>query len=149
MFLPDVEIEKLLESGMLIKNWSADCITPNGYDLRIDEILVEGSSSEIVPPKTYFVVSSMEYIVMPDDIIGFLWLKSRWCRKGIVGSFGIVDAGYEGNLTLSAFNSSNSEVKIERGSKFVQIAFAKLISKPNKNYPKRSGNYYKSSGIKI
>lgn len=149
MFLSDADIELLLREGKLMKNWTVDSITPNGYDLRIDEVNVNGSVTYIVPPKTHFLVSTVEYLTMPNDLVGFLWLRSRWSRRGVIGSFGVVDAGYEGTLTLSAYNSSNVEISLERGVGFVQIVFGKLTREAEKSYPKRTGNYHKSVGIKI
>ena len=36
-----------------------------------------------------------------------------WARKGIICSFGKIDSGFKGNLTLLGLNSSEDEVNIE------------------------------------
>ncbi len=149
MILSDWEIIKLLREGKLMRNWAEEQITPNGYDVRVEEVMVNGEKTSLIPPKTYFLVSTVEYFIMPDDLVGLLWLKTRWTRRGIIGSFGVVDAGFEGNLTLTGFNASDREVEIKSNTGFAPIVFTKLASRPEKLYHERSGTYHKSKGIVI
>ncbi|AAT42715.1 dCTP deaminase [Picrophilus oshimae] len=142
--LNDLEIINMAKRSLLIsKNFDEKCLTPNGYDLRINDI-IPGND---IKKGTVFFVSSYEEIKLPDNIIGLLFIRSSFARKGIFGSFGVVDAGYMGNLTLSFYNALN-DVKIERYERIVQIVFER-IEKPEKTYSERSGNYYGKSGINL
>ena len=76
-----------------------------------------------------------------------IWIKSRWARRGVLASFGLVDAGFEGILTMGAFASE--DITMEIGDKFAQISFIPLKSPVEKTYAERSGNYQKQKNIKI
>ncbi len=142
--LNDTEIAELSKKSILIsKNFDENCLTPNGYDLRIDNIM----PGEYIKSNSVFFVSSYEEINMPDDVIGLLFIRSSFARKGIFGSFGVVDAGYKGNLTLSFYNALN-DIKLERYTRIVQIIFER-IKKPEKTYSERSGNYHGKTGINL
>ncbi|MCJ2511846.1 MAG: dCTP deaminase, partial [Candidatus Thermoplasmatota archaeon] len=63
---------------------------------------------------------------MGEDIAGQLWIRTSWARKGVMASFGKIDAGFEGNLTLSAFNSTREVIDVPIGETFAQVVFEKL-----------------------
>jgi dCTP deaminase len=139
--LNDIEISSYIKDGKLIgENYDPDCLTPNGYDLRIGE-----HSGETVEKNQLFFISSLEKLSMPDNIVAALYIKSRYSRHGIFSSFGFVDAGFSGNLTMTFYNFGDS-IRINSGMKFVQIVFYE-INAPAKNYASRSGNFQNSNGI--
>ncbi|MCL4453529.1 dCTP deaminase [Ferroplasma sp.] len=139
--LNDMEISSLIMQGKLIsENYEPDCLTPNGYDLRVGE-----HSEETVEKNKLFFISSMELLDMPDNIVASLYIKSRYARHGIFSSFGFVDAGFSGNLTM-AFYNFGEPLEIRTGIKFVQIVFHEIKS-PEKNYASRSGHFQGSRGI--
>ena len=69
--------------------------------------------------------------------------------ESISRSFGKVDAGFHGTLTLSAYNASEKEVEIPIGDRFAQIVFEMLITVSAKTYEKRSGNYQGQRGVNL
>jgi dCTP deaminase len=139
--LNDAEISSLIMQGHLIsENYEPDCLTPNGYDLRVGD-----HTDDIVDKNQLFFISSMELLNIPDDIVASLYIKSRYSRHGIFSSFGFVDAGFSGNLTM-AFYNFGEPIEIQTGMRFVQIVFHE-IKKPEKNYASRSGNFQDSRGI--
>jgi len=154
--LSDGGILKAMEKGELaIENFIEKNLTPNGYDLTISEIQV-GQDGEpqregdvIIPPGKWFAVSTKEYIKCGPEITTQLWIRTTWARRGIISSFGKVDAGFEGTLTLSAHNSSEKEVVIPIGDRFAQIVFERLDAPSKEVYAKRSGNYQGQRGVKL
>jgi dCTP deaminase len=154
--LSDGGILKAIAAGELaIENFVEKNLTPNGYDLTISEIKVgqEGitqtSGDVVIPPEKWFAVSTKEYIKCGPQITTQLWIRTSWARKGIISSFGKVDAGFEGTLTLSAYNSSDREVVIPIGQRFAQIVFERLDAPSEKVYAQRSGNYQGQRGVKL
>lgn len=154
--LSDGGILKAMESGELgIENFIEKNLTPNGYDLTIAEIKVgqdgttQTAGDVAVAPGKWFAVSTKEYIKCGPQITTQLWIRTSWARKGIISSFGKVDAGFEGTLTLSAYNSSDREVVIPIGQRFAQIVFERLDSPSEKVYAQRSGNYQGQRGVKL
>jgi len=154
--LSDKDIVESLMTGFLgISDFDEKGLTPNGYDLRIAEISVRGNDIVhregivTIPPKTMFYVSTIERIKMTDDICAQLWLKTSWIRKGIMASFGKIDAGFEGTLTLGAFNATDEPIEIPINGRFCQMVFETLTSCSEKSYSKRSGNYQGQTGITL
>lgn len=86
---------------------------------------------------------------MGAQITSQLWIRSSYARKGIMASFGKVDAGFHGTLTLSCFNSNDEPLQIPIGDRFCQIVFENLASMPSELYDKKSGTYQNQLGIKL
>ena len=154
--LSDIDIEKLIYSKKLdIEPFNQKNLTPNGYDLSISEIFIKTEELYIneglatIPPKTWFVISTKEFIKMGSEISSQLWIRSSYARKGIFASFGKVDAGFHGTLTISCFNSNEVEIELPIGDRFCQIVFEELSSTPSELYVKKSGNYQNQKGIKL
>jgi dCTP deaminase len=154
--LSDGEILNLMKSGrIVIEGFSSESLTPNGYDLRVSEILLPSSGQiwregvAVIPSNTLFYLSTIEAVRLPSDISAQLWLRTSWIRKGIMASFGKVDAGFYGTLTFSGFNASSSAVEIPIGSKFAQIVFEQMNKQAEMKYEERSGHYQGQKGITL
>ena len=81
----------------------------------------------IVPPKSYRVVTSQEYIKLPDDVAAFVQGRSSTARMGLfLQNSGWVDPGFKGAITVSLFNGNELPVKLHAGVRFCQLVFAKL-----------------------
>ena len=154
--LSDMDIKNLIEKNNLsIEPFNEKNLTPNGYDLSIDEIFIRKSDQYIkegiakIPPLTWFAISTKEFVKMGQEITSQLWIRSSYARKGVMASFGKVDAGFHGTLTISCFNSNDEPLEIPIGDRFCQIVFENLSSKPTEPYDKKSGNYQNQRGIKL
>lgn len=154
--LSDRDIVESLMTGYLgISDYNEKSLTPNGYDLRVAEISVRGDPEvkreEVVsiPPRTMFYVSTVERVRMANDICAQLWMRTTWIRKGCIGAFGKIDAGFEGTLTLGAYNASDDVVEIPIGERFCQMVFETLNSETIKDYSQRSGHYQGQTGITL
>lgn len=154
--LSDRDILDGMESGYLgISDYHERGLTPNGYDLRISEISVRGDpvlrreGAVMIPPRTMFYVSTVERVRMPGDVCAQLWLRTTWIRRGIIGAFGKIDAGFEGTLTLGAYNATDDAVEIPVGERFCQMVFETLTSASEKDYAGRSGNYQGQTGVTL
>lgn len=137
MILRDVEIKEYIENGYLIVSEHTEKqLTPNGYDIRIEKVVDRVGENA-------FSVMTMEYIKMPENVIGTIYLKSRYCRQGMWGSFGLIDAGFEGKLQFTLFGVSEEEIidLVNRKATIVQVMFQKLGGKVEKTYAERSGNF--------
>ena len=100
-----------------------------------------------IPPGERFAISTKEVISCGENHCAQLWLRTSWARKGIICSFGKIDSGFKGNLTLLGLNSSKKNIDIEIGNTFAQIVFEKLSTAANELYEERSGNYQNQKGI--
>jgi len=154
--LSDVDIKKYMENQNLgIEPFVEKNLTPNGYDLSIDEIYIKKSDEHIkqgtavIPPMTWFAISTKEFVKMGPSITSQLWIRSSYARRGVMASFGKVDAGFHGTLTISCFNSNDESLEIPIGDRFCQIVFENMNSIPSELYDKKSGNFQNQRGIKL
>jgi dCTP deaminase len=136
--------------------WHEADLTPNGLDLRIGSVLVPGSmqaaatsGTVTVPPASRFVVGTEAVLSMPSDAVGSLWLRSSWARRGVLASFGKVDAGFAGNLTLGCFHAGHEPLLLPVGERFCQLVVEDLKSPAAKAYETRSGNYQGQRGVTL
>ncbi len=154
--LSDADILARLRSGSLkIGSFAEGSLTPNGYDVTVAEVWMPSSDTSVkkgvarVPGGAWFTIGTLEYLELPSDLVGEIWIRTSWVRKGILSSFGRIDAGFHGNLTFSALNASQKPVDIPIGDRFAQVVFEELKSLPIKTYKERSGNYHGQRGITL
>ena len=126
-------------------------LTPNGYDLTIDEVEIPSESkatagSLVISAGKRFAVSTKERIECGPNVCGQLWLRTSWARKGIICSFGKIDSGFNGTLTLLGFNSSDKDIELKIGETFAQMAFEMMSGPAEALYSERSGNYQNQKG---
>lgn len=151
--LSDKSIVKLIANKeIIIEPFKETNLTPNGYDLTVSEIEIPNgekiSKGKLrIPPNHRFAISTKEIISCGQNHCAQLWLRTSWARKGLICSFGKIDSGFKGNLTLLGLNSSEDEVNIEIGNTFAQIVFEKLSTPADELYSDRSGNYQNQKGI--
>ncbi|EFD92457.1 MAG: deoxycytidine triphosphate deaminase [Candidatus Parvarchaeum acidophilus ARMAN-5] len=168
MILSDKDIKHYLDEGSLsIEPLSDDTIRENGVDLRIgDEIMrfvynnepvditdknaVEKSyrkekitDSFVVYPQERILIKIHEKIKMPNNLIGMCNVRSTFARLGLSIPPTIVDAGYEGNLTIMLIGG-NVPVKVQKMMRFLHLVFSKTLSDVEKPY---AGHYNKSSSV--
>jgi dCTP deaminase len=154
--LSDADITaKLLSKELTIDPFYEKNLTPNGYDLTIDEIVIPSRSiqekeGEVeIPPMTWFAVSTKEYVKLSAKVTAQLWIRTSHARRGVLASFGKIDAGFEGTLTLSSFNASDKPVTLTIGDTYAQMVFELMSSEPSALYDERSGHYQGQRGVKL
>ncbi len=152
--LSDRDILEALRTGeLVISGFKEESLTPNGYDMSVGEIMVPDMGLHVregtvkIEALHRFLISTGEEIHMPSGMVAQIWIKSRWARRGVLASFGLVDAGFRGTLTLGAFATETVEISV--GELFAQICFLRLASPAIGDYSTRSGNYQNQRGIRI
>jgi dCTP deaminase len=154
--LSDRDIQVYMQNHFLgIEPFRKKNLTPNGYDLTIDEVFIKTTKTHvkdgiaIIPAHTWFAISTKEFVKIGSMLSSQLWIRSSYARRGVLASFGKVDAGFHGTLTISCFNANNESLEIPIGDRFCQIVFEKLESLPLELYDEKSGNYQNQQGIRL
>lgn len=168
LILSDKDIKKYMDEGRLvIEPTYPDTIRENGVDLRIGAAIARlGNSSKVfdphkddpsefihieygeefvINPNEHVLLHTLEYLKMPDDLMAFVNLRSSYARIGLIIPPTIVDADFEGELTIELIGG-NFPVLLHKGDRFLHLIFAKLSSKPMKPY---SGKYQGQRGIQL
>jgi len=138
-----------LEKGwIIIDPLKGDTIRENGVDLRVggeiarfintDKVFdpdnpdysffkIEKGDEFIINPYEHVLLVTEEYIKLPNDIMAFVNLRSSFARLGLLIPPTIVDAGFEGQLTIEVVGSS-FPVKLKRGTRFIHLIFARTLT---------------------
>ena len=66
-------------------------------------------------------------IVIPQGFVGFLSPRSSFNAKGILEFTGIVDAGYEGEISGVLYNTTSSDFVLHRGDRFAQLVITPMV----------------------
>lgn len=149
--LTNKEIKQLvLRRKIIIVPFDPLRIMPSCYDLGLWPVaIVNGKVTQFddfleIKAGEFVLLSSLEQIQLPLDIVGRLFLRSYLTRIGILPeSQGRVEAGYKGTVTLPVINASKNTVRISVKEEIASIEFEKLSNSVNKGY---SGRYQGSIG---
>jgi dCTP deaminase len=89
--------------------------------------LEKGQYFELLPGE-HILVSSLESVALPNDLMAVMYPRSTTNRKGIsVDLTGIIDSGYEGQLVIPIRNNTSSQsVRLYPGERFCQLVFEQL-----------------------
>lgn len=89
--------------------------------------LEQGQFFDLLPGE-HILVSSLESVKVPDDLMAVMYPRSSTNRKGIsVDQTGIIDSGYEGQLVIPIRNNTQHQtVRLYPGERFCQIVFERL-----------------------
>lgn len=89
--------------------------------------LEQGQFFDLLPGE-HILVSSLESIKIPEDLMAVMYPRSSTNRKGIsVDLTGIIDSGYEGQLVIPVRNNTQSQtVRLYPGERFCQVVLERL-----------------------
>lgn len=103
---------------------------------------VQPDEGILLAPGDLFLGCSREYFKMPNDVCGQVYTKSSLGRVFINHMMaGVIDAGFEGTITLELRNEGKHNVVIPYAARVVQIQFSRLTDTPEQDYSQRASRY--------
>jgi dCTP deaminase len=154
--LSDGDIRAEIEAGRIVLDpYVPEAVQPSSVDLHLDNRfrvfrnsrypyidvreeqpelteLVEIRNDEpfILHPGEFVLGSTLERVVLPNDVVARLDGKSSLGRLGLLihSTAGFVDPGWDGNLTLELSNVANLPITLYDGMKIGQISFQRMTS---------------------
>ena len=90
----------------------------------------------ILHPGEFVLGQTLEWVELPDDLVGRLEGKSSLGRLGLLihSTAGYVDPGWKGTLTLELSNVANLPIALYFGMKIGQISFFAMSSPVERPY---------------
>lgn len=98
-----------------------DQFQQNGVDLVLEE-----AEQPVLSPGQFTLARTREYLTMPNDLMAFVQLRSTWARRGVMLPPTVVDAGFEGTVTLEI--AAFGHIHLPLGERFAHLIFARLSS---------------------
>ncbi len=169
MILSDFDLWAYIKGGrLIIEPFDESIVRENGVDLRIGRMVarmkkidkpldtrntekieefytIEEGEDFIIWPHEHLLLHTLEYIKLPVDLMGFVNLRSSYARVGLIIPPTIIDANFEGELTIELVGG-DFPVKLYSGDRFLHVVFAKLSSAVEKPY---QGRYQGQRGVRL
>jgi len=172
MILSDADLKKCLASGSIrIDPFDESALKENGIDLRLGYEVMELELSNqpldigkeenltrryykreitqaqgfVVPPNGRVLVTTLEYIEVPNDLMMFCQLRSTFARLGLSIPPTIADAGFRGQLTIELVGSS-FPIRLYPEVPFLHAVFCRLTSPVQNPY---RGVYQGQRGVTL
>jgi len=169
MILSDRDINAEIERGSLVITPLTDPdlqIQPASVDVRLGDELIEFVESAepvdpyhtrtedvtrrvsfenyVIQPGEFALMTTREYVSIPDHLIGFVEGRSSWGRWGITvhSTAGLIDPGYNGMITLEVSNEGIRPVELTAGDRIAQLTFQRLTSPCERPYGEERGSKY-------
>jgi dCTP deaminase len=171
MIISDITLKKYLADGTIVVDPIEEYqIQPASIDMRLgnhflvlDEHHMDHISMDedikyreiikdeiIIPPKSFVLATTMEYIKLADNMTAFVEGRSSIGRMGLfIQNAGWVDPGFEGEITLEVFNASSLPIKLNAGRRICQLVFAEMDQTTNNPYRGKYQGQRKARGSDV
>ena len=148
MILSDITLKAMLESGeLLVEPLEAEQIQPASIDVRLGDHFLKVDENRldvirldedvryeeitqreiIIPPISFLLATTREYIRLPDDVTAFVEGRSSIGRVGLfIQNAGWVDPGFEGTITLELYNANRLPIRLQADRRICQLVFARM-----------------------
>ncbi len=102
--------------------YTKDAVDRASYNLRLGrDVYLSSSDAPImltderpyitIHPGDYVLLTTYEYLTMPDDLLGFISLRYSFKKLGLLNVSGFhVDPRFDGRLVFSVFNVGTNEI---------------------------------------
>lgn len=114
-----------------------------------ETVQVEEGTSFVIDRKEFVLASTKEYVSIPPNLVSFVEGRSSLGRLGIQihSTAGLIDPGFEGNITLELYNSGPQPVLLHPDMRIGQLTFSELSSECMNPYGDlNDSKYNKQSG---
>jgi len=92
-----------------------------GIDLRSYE-------SKVLAPLERYAFATGLSLEIPEGFVGLVWDRSGLAvKEGLTCLAGVVDSGYRGEIKIVMLNTSDKEVKIEKGDRIAQMLIQPIM----------------------
>jgi dCTP deaminase len=130
---------RIFNQFKIFTNVHAGVIDPTDFnpahfvDVQGDEV--------IIPPNGFVLSRTVEYLRIPDDVMGLCLAKSTWSRSGLVVGVTPLEPGFEGTVTLELSNTTSLPIRVKSFHGICQFLFLKASAACQITYADRNGKY--------
>ena len=121
-------------------------VDPKNFDPR--GLVEVAEDSCIIPPNSFALTRSLEYLRIPEDVMVVALGKSSYARCGLVANVTPLEPGWEGHVTLELSNTTPLPAKVYANEGIVQLLFFQG-DQPEVTYRQRKGKYQGQRGVTL
>ena len=103
----------------------------------------------IIPPNSFALARTVEYFIIPEDVLTICLGKSTYARCGIIVNVTPLEPEWEGHVTLEFSNTTNLPAKIYANEGVAQMLFFQSDERCQTTYRDRGGKYQGQTGVTL
>jgi len=131
----------------IFHNINSAVVDPKNFD---SQSFVDVKSDVcIIPPNSFCLARTVEYLKIPRDILTICLGKSTYARCGIIVNVTPLEPEWEGHVTLEFSNTTPLPAKIYAGEGVAQFLFFQSDEVCAVSYKDRAGKYQGQRGVTL
>ena len=103
----------------------------------------------IIPPNSFALASTVEYLRVPRQVLVVCLGKSTYARCGIIVNVTPLEPEWEGHVTLEFSNTTPLPAKVHANEGVAQLVFFAADGECETSYADRGGKYQKQHGVTL
>ncbi len=123
-------------------------IDPKNFDEK-SFMDYESDISVALPPNSFLLSQSLEYIKVPRDVLVLCIGKSTYARCGLIINVTPLEPEWEGNITIEIGNQTPLPAKVYPNEGIAQLVFFKGDYQCSTTYKDRKGKYQGQTGVTL
>lgn len=128
-------------------NINSAVVDPKGFDA--DSFVNIESDCCIIPPNSFALASTVEYLRIPRDVLTICLGKSTYARCGIIVNVTPLEPEWAGHITLEFSNTTPLPAKIYANEGVAQLVFLEASEACEVSYLDRGGKYQDQTGVTL
>ncbi len=136
---------RVADEFKVFTNIYSTIVDPKNFDL--DAYVDMKGDVCTIPPNSFVLAKSVEYIRMPRNVSGLVLCKSTYIRAGVLIPTTVLEAGWEGIITLEISNVTPLPARIYANEGIAQVLFFEGDEPCEVSYADRKGKYQKQRGV--
>jgi dCTP deaminase len=132
----------------IFTNVKSEIIDPKNFSR--DSFVDHQGEHCIIPPNSFALAETMEYVKIPRDVLAICVGKSTYARCGIIVNVTPIEPEWEGIITLEISNTTPLPAKVYSGEGIAQLIFLRANDKPcETSYADKKGKYQKQEKLTL
>ncbi|HEV3237132.1 MAG TPA: dCTP deaminase [Gemmataceae bacterium] len=103
----------------------------------------------LIPPNSFALAETVEYLVIPRDVIAVCVGKSTYARCGIIVNVTPLEPEWRGRVTIEISNTTPLPAKIYANEGIAQILFFRVDGECQTSYADKKGKYQDQQGLTL
>jgi dCTP deaminase len=132
----------------VFSNINSVIVDPKNFN-EASFISISGQGHVIIPPNSFALSRSIEYMKIPSDVLVVTLGKSTYARVGIVVNVTPLESSWEGHITLEFSNTTSLPAKVYANEGVAQLLFFQGDEQCETTYADRCGKYQGQTGITL
>lgn len=137
---------RVADEFKIFTNVHSAVVDPKNFDKK-SFVDVTGVDHVLIPPNSFALTRSLEYLRIPKDVLGLCIGKSTYARCGIIVNVTPLQPEWEGFLIIEISNTTPLPAKIYAHEGIAEILFFKASEVAERSYKDRSGKYSNQRSI--